>query len=162
MKFLATQTITRPSLDIKWSFPLTSHVNNPWMMLGFEDKPNWWATIYGAGPYNEDNDCWTDIVNGEIKAGDRQGTYDDLKQPYLKFWLDDHKQQQEFVNSGKLVSIEESGYDTLEYTCKLTFDSVESYDEFTENMANALENNTEALKYDARNRIRFAESTSFI
>ena len=162
MKFVAEQTLTRPSLDVKWSFPLTDHVKSPWKLLGFDEQPNWWSTQYGPAPYTESNECWTDIENGEIKAGDTKGIHPELKREFIKFWLDDHNKQQEFVSAGKIVSIEESGYDTLVYTCKLTFDTVESYDEFTEQMADSLENNSAALRYDHRNNIVFAETTSFI
>ena len=162
MNFLAVQTLTRPSLDVKWTFPLTSHVSNPWQMIGFDEQPGWWSTIYGAGPYDSSNECWDDIVTGNIRSGDKKGLHEDLARPYIKFWLDDHEKQQEFVRAGKIISIEESGYDTLVYTCKLTFDCVESYDEFTENMSQSLENNSQELRYDIENDIIFAETTSYI
>ena len=162
MKFLCTQTLTRPSLKVDWSFPKTSQVENPWQILGFDDQPNWWSTIYGPAPYDENNQCWEDISNGEIKAGDKKGVNPELAKPYIKYWINDNKTQQSFINQGKLISIKEEGYDTLTYTCKLYFDCLGSYEEYGEAMLDALDDNSEAMKYDMENNIIFTETTSYI
>ena len=162
MKFLCTQKLTRPSLEVKWSFPKTTHLESPWQVLGFDDQPNWWSTIYGPGPYKKDNQCWEDITNGEIKAGDKKGVHPELANPYIKFWLDDNETQQSFIDQGKLISIKEEGYDTLVYTCNLHFDSMKSYEEYGEAMLDALDDNSTAMEYDIKNGIVFAESTSYI
>jgi hypothetical protein len=39
----------------------------PWVMLGFSDKPSWWDTRYGTGPYTSGNAVlWEDLENGYI------------------------------------------------------------------------------------------------
>lgn len=49
---------------------------HPWEMLGFSQKPDWWDTEYGTSPYTGTNVVmWTDIENGYIRQGNRQGTH---------------------------------------------------------------------------------------
>ena len=39
----------------------------PWEMLGLSIKPSWWDTLYGIGPYTQDNMVlWDDIAAGYI------------------------------------------------------------------------------------------------
>ena len=39
----------------------------PWEMLGVTIKPNWWDTVYGAGPYTQDNlVLWDDLEAGYV------------------------------------------------------------------------------------------------
>lgn len=47
---------------------------HPWEMLGFFKKPTWWEGEYGPAPFTSGNDIlWTDLENGYIRQGDRQG-----------------------------------------------------------------------------------------
>ena len=48
--------------------------NTPWEMLGFSEEPSWWSDIYGPAPYTSGNSIlWTDLQNGYIASGIRQG-----------------------------------------------------------------------------------------
>jgi hypothetical protein len=39
----------------------------PWEMLGLTIKPDWWDTVYGAGPYTQDNlVLWDDLAAGYV------------------------------------------------------------------------------------------------
>jgi len=39
----------------------------PWEMLGLTVKPDWWDTVYGAGPYTSDNlVLWDDLAAGYV------------------------------------------------------------------------------------------------
>ena len=47
---------------------------NPWEMLGFAEKPNWWEGSYGPSPYTNGNlILWEDLEAGRILYGDRAG-----------------------------------------------------------------------------------------
>lgn len=47
---------------------------NPWEMLGFSERPDWWVSTYGPAPYTSGNTIlWTDLKNGYIAGGARQG-----------------------------------------------------------------------------------------
>ena len=47
---------------------------NPWEMLGFSEKPNWWDVEYGVAPYTSGNlPLWEDLADGRIRQGDRSG-----------------------------------------------------------------------------------------
>jgi hypothetical protein len=47
---------------------------DPWEMLGFAFKPDWWDTEYGAAPYTRGNtSLWNDLKLGNIAAGPRAG-----------------------------------------------------------------------------------------
>jgi len=46
----------------------------PWEMLGFSVVPDWWETLYGEGPYTQDNlVLWDDLEAGRV--ADPAGTY---------------------------------------------------------------------------------------
>lgn len=46
----------------------------PWEMLGLMQKPDWWDTEYGPGPYTSGNlVLWDDLANGVVR--DPAGTY---------------------------------------------------------------------------------------
>ena len=41
---------------------------NPWEMLGFINKPQWWESVYGPAPYTKDNFIlWDDLKDGRIR-----------------------------------------------------------------------------------------------
>ena len=41
---------------------------HPWEMLGFSQKPSWWDTQYGSGPYTSNNLLmWEDIAEGIVR-----------------------------------------------------------------------------------------------
>ena len=41
---------------------------HPWEMLGFSQKPSWWDTQYGSGPYTSNNLLmWEDISEGIVR-----------------------------------------------------------------------------------------------
>ena len=47
----------------------------PWEMLGFTEEPEWWRQEYGPAPYTSGNLLlWSDLEQGVIRQGDRQGT----------------------------------------------------------------------------------------
>ena len=49
---------------------------NPWEMLGFTEKPEWWDSEYGPAPYTEGNLLlWEDIRDGVIRQGNKKGRY---------------------------------------------------------------------------------------
>lgn len=55
---------------------------NPWEMLGFVQKPDWWESEYGPAPYTGGNlVMWLDIESGTIKQGPRAGQYPHLARP---------------------------------------------------------------------------------
>ena len=57
---------------------------NPWEMLGFSEIPTWWTSTYGPAPYTAGNTVlWTDLQNGYIAAGDRQGYDSKFARPGL-------------------------------------------------------------------------------
>lgn len=57
---------------------------NPWEMLGFGDKPDWWDEEYGYAPYTSSNKkMWSDLANGIILKGYNRGQHDELKRPGL-------------------------------------------------------------------------------
>ena len=53
----------------------TQHPNTrPWEMLGFSEQPDWWVSTYGPAPYTSGNEIlWTDLEDGYIRSGSRQG-----------------------------------------------------------------------------------------
>jgi hypothetical protein len=56
----------------------------PWEMLGFVSEPSWWITTYGSAPYLRTNTAlWTDLENGVIADGPRQGIDTDYARPGL-------------------------------------------------------------------------------
>ena len=57
---------------------------NPWEMLGFGDKPEWWEEHYGPAPYTSENyPMWKDIEEGHIIDGLSKGYYEEFKRPGL-------------------------------------------------------------------------------
>ena len=57
---------------------------NPWEMLGFSERPDWWIATYGPAPYTNGNTIlWTDLKNGYIASGDRQGNDTRFARPDL-------------------------------------------------------------------------------
>jgi hypothetical protein len=47
---------------------------NPWEMLGFSEKPDYWNDRYGPAPYTGGNlVLWSDLESGYIHAGSRAG-----------------------------------------------------------------------------------------
>jgi hypothetical protein len=61
----------------------TPHLS-PWEMLGFSEQPDWWENEYGPSPYTSGNKIlWTDLQNGLIAQGSRQGIDNRFKRPGL-------------------------------------------------------------------------------
>jgi hypothetical protein len=61
----------------QWFYDTTRPHTCPWEMLGFSEKPTWWASEYGPAPYTSGNLLlWEDISQGIIKQGPRAGTHD--------------------------------------------------------------------------------------
>jgi hypothetical protein len=53
-------------------------------MLGFSEQPDWWENEYGPAPYTSGNKIlWTDLQNGLIAQGSRQGIDTRFKRPGL-------------------------------------------------------------------------------
>jgi hypothetical protein len=60
----------------------------PWEMLGFIDQPSWWQGQYGPAPYTRGNTkLWTDLTNGYVASGIRQGTDLRYARPNLMNYL---------------------------------------------------------------------------
>jgi len=58
----------------QYFYDTTQPHTHPWEMLGFSTKPDWWETYYGPAPYTGGNTVlWTDLQNGYIADGERQG-----------------------------------------------------------------------------------------
>ena len=52
----------------KQAFDTDRPHSNPWEMLGFSIKPNWWNSVYGPAPYTSNNlILWEDLENGVIR-----------------------------------------------------------------------------------------------
>jgi len=63
-----------------WYYDTERPHTNPWEMLGFTIKPDWWEDKYGKSPYtNQNSTLWKDLANGYIADGDFKGTYDCFK-----------------------------------------------------------------------------------
>lgn len=46
----------------------------PWRMLGFYNKPDWWDAEYGQAPYTSENEIlWDDLEKGFIRGGSNPG-----------------------------------------------------------------------------------------
>jgi len=114
-------TVTRPSTDVAWGIPSTDELNNPWKLLGFSEKPNWWDGHYGA-TYNQECACWSDIKVGKIAQGDRAGTHSELAMPMvLKF-----KQDQELLDDDSMEVVEE-GHDGLVWKSTHKFNTYDNF-----------------------------------
>jgi hypothetical protein len=58
---------------------------SPWEMLGFNEKPQWWDSEYGAAPYTSGNKIlWDDLEKGFVRLGNRQGFHEIYTRPGLK------------------------------------------------------------------------------
>ncbi len=63
---------------------------NPWEMLGFTEKPTWWATQYGSDYSSANASLWSDLEQGIIRDGDRKNTDNDeykTDNPYRRIGL---------------------------------------------------------------------------
>ena len=61
---------------------------SPWEMLGFTEMPSWWISQYGPAPYTSGNTIlWTDLENGYIAQGSRQGTDTRFARPGLSKFI---------------------------------------------------------------------------
>ena len=68
----------------RWFYDTDRPHTHPWEMLGFSQKPLWWDTVYGTAPYTSGNTAlWSDLSNGIIVQGNRQGTYTEWARPGL-------------------------------------------------------------------------------
>lgn len=57
---------------------------HPWEMLGFTEEPSWWVGQYGSAPYTSNNTAlWSDLEQGLIQQGSRQGIDDVYSRPGL-------------------------------------------------------------------------------
>ena len=67
-----------------WFYDTDRPHTDPWEMLGFSEKPDWWEDEYGPAPYTRNNlILWEDIRDGIIRQGSRAGTYDRYKRPSI-------------------------------------------------------------------------------
>lgn len=61
---------------------------NPWEMLGFSERPDWWLSTYGPAPYTSGNKIlWDDLEAGYIAAGPRQGIDPVFARPGLSQYI---------------------------------------------------------------------------
>lgn len=51
---------------------------HPWECLGFSERPAWWNSEYGTGPWPASSPMWADIQSGIIRQGARENTADPL------------------------------------------------------------------------------------
>ena len=57
---------------------------NPWEMLGFSERPDWWVATYGPAPYTSGNKIlWDDLEAGRIVDGPRAGIDSNFVRPGL-------------------------------------------------------------------------------
>lgn len=57
---------------------------NPWEMLGFSERPDWWVATYGPAPYTSGNKIlWDDLEAGRIVAGPSAGIDSNFARPGL-------------------------------------------------------------------------------
>ena len=76
----------------------------PWEMLGFNEEPAWWTSVYGPSPYTKDNiPMWKDINDGMVRE---PGVPAKFLKKYAKPFLLEHIPVDE---SGNLISPLESG-----------------------------------------------------
>lgn len=61
---------------------VTPHLT-PWQMLGFKNQPTWWTAEYGTDFGSNNTAMWTDIENGQIRHGARQGIDQRFARPGL-------------------------------------------------------------------------------
>jgi hypothetical protein len=48
----------------------------PWKIIGFNEKPTWWNTVYGAAPYTSDNlILWEDLEEGKVAEPGKPARY---------------------------------------------------------------------------------------
>lgn len=72
----------------RWFFGTDKPHTDPWEMLGFTEKPDWWEEEYGAAPYTSGNLLlWEDIRDGIIRQGTRAGQYDKYKRSTILNYL---------------------------------------------------------------------------
>jgi len=68
----------------QWFYDTDRPHTDPWEMLGFSEKPDWWDAEYGPAPYTRNNlILWEDLRDGIIRRGAKAGTYDRYKRPSL-------------------------------------------------------------------------------
>jgi len=68
----------------KWFYDTDRPHTNPWEMLGFTEKPDWWDLEYGPYPYTPNNlILWEDIRDGIIRQGPRAGQHDRYARPTI-------------------------------------------------------------------------------
>lgn len=56
-----------------WLFDTVRPHTHPWEMLGFSIKPDWWNTEYGLDYSSNNTTMWSDILQGVVRQGPRQG-----------------------------------------------------------------------------------------
>ena len=68
----------------RWFYDTDRPHTHPWEMLGFSQRPTWWANEYGPAPYTKGNILmWQDLASGIIKQGSRAGVYQEWARPGL-------------------------------------------------------------------------------
>jgi len=71
----------------RWYFDTDRPDLEPWAMLGFADKPDWWEEEYGTS-YGRDNAAlWADLEAGIIRRGPRAGTDPRYARPHLSHFI---------------------------------------------------------------------------
>ena len=72
----------------QWFYDTDRPHRNPWEMLGFSEKPDWWEKEYGPAPYTSNNlILWEDIRDGIIRKGHKAGQYDRYSRPGIMNYL---------------------------------------------------------------------------
>ena len=60
----------------------------PWEMLGFNDEPTWWVSVYGPAPYTRDNlPLWQDLSEGIVREPGKPIT---KRSKFVRPFLIDH------------------------------------------------------------------------
>lgn len=68
---------------------------DPWEMLGFTIKPDWWEEYYGPAPYTGGNQLlWDDLEQGLVRFGPRAGIVQEFARPGLS----------------KVIPVDQNGY----------------------------------------------------
>jgi hypothetical protein len=68
----------------RWFYDTDRPHTHPWEMLGFSQEPTWWTDEYGDAPYTNGNTAlWSDLSQGIIRRGSRQGVDPSWARPGL-------------------------------------------------------------------------------
>lgn len=130
MKYKFVETSKRKSLDTPWPNHSRELIQSPWLIVGFENKPDWWVEKYGE-TYTAENQCWIDIQEGKINGIKKEGIVYEAQEVDLI---------QKYIDQGFVIDYSESGYDSLEYTSSIVFLNSIVFEQFSAEQNEIIEN----------------------